>query len=70
MIKKTDKRPPDGVVPRALWLQTRAEHLANAVSRYVAAGYIGGGYQELIKYWIDELSHILGLLNEINKEET
>jgi len=69
MTKQTNQRPPVGVVPRALWLQTRAELLADGIQRYVVAGFIGGEYKQLLEKWIDELEHMLELLNEVDDED-
>lgn len=68
MAKETDQRPPQGVEPREIWLQLRAIDLANAINRYVSAGFVGGEYVKTIRRWTGELVDILYILEDLEED--
>jgi len=49
------KRPPNGVIPKNIWIQTRAEELSRAIYEYIKDGRIN----EQVDNWVNELSELL-----------
>ena len=44
------KKPPIGVMPKRLWVESRKEELKGAINRYLEAGF------EIPKEWVDEFN--------------
>ena len=63
MSENKTQKPPPGVTPRFIWIRSRSEELAAAVSDHVNNGYIGGEYLDRLKQWSRELFDILDELN-------
>lgn len=53
------KKPPLGVVPKSIFRQARMAELARGIHEYVEAGFVGGGYSDLLKSWCLEMVEII-----------
>lgn len=54
-------KPPLGVMPREIWDRKRQDQLAEAMTRYLEAGY------KIPKEWFDEYNEISERLKEIKE---